>query len=97
MLFQPKIIEGLLDYPEFFKKIEMLNKVCETIALICGKTQDFNGLERLLGRILRLYKSDPEQYHVNVFKKVLHRMAHFYKCNNSLPPESLADIIKRLR
>jgi len=94
---EPKILEGLLDYPEFFKKIEMLNKVCESIALICGKTQDFNGLERLLGRILRLYKSDPEQYHVNLFKKVLYRMTHFYKCNNSVPPEPLAEVIKRLR
>uniref|UniRef100_A0AC35F4H0 Uncharacterized protein n=1 Tax=Panagrolaimus sp. PS1159 TaxID=55785 RepID=A0AC35F4H0_9BILA len=94
---EPRLLECFLNYPNFFQhKPELLAKISETVALILGKNGDSAGLETLYKKILHIYKHDPEVFHVTIFKKALHRIAHFYKCSNMICPEDLSEVLKRL-
>uniref|UniRef100_A0A7E4ZQ40 Acetyltransferase n=1 Tax=Panagrellus redivivus TaxID=6233 RepID=A0A7E4ZQ40_PANRE len=93
---EPRILYHLIGYPEFFNKPELLAKVSEKMAMIAGKNGDIDGLAALGRRIAELYESLPSVYHFNLFKKAIHRIAHFYKCSNVALPGDLVVIVKKV-
>ncbi|KAF7639978.1 hypothetical protein Mgra_00000422 [Meloidogyne graminicola] len=91
----PKVIEPIVDMPDFIKRsLPLLAMLYENLALIYGKTEQLERLEWLWHFILDRKRHRGRD--IAHFRFALNRIAHFYRCANKRLPKELSATLSRL-
>ena len=94
---EPKIVEPLIYFTDLLPKasvgLESLEKIYNILALLYGQAHDTDNLEKLWRRLL----DDPiTSRRLYSFRHFLHRIRHFYRVANVLPPPEFTDLMYRM-